>query len=172
MSSEITGRRRQGKVKFVQIQNSMFEDDRIGWKAKGLLGYLLSRPDGWKVNVSDLIKRSTDGEKSVRAGIKEIREFGYLAFHKIKNDKGQFVATVWEYDDVPFVEEIQEPKTHVPKNGMWKNGNVENGHSEKGVHISNTDFSNTDLNNTENIKHNYIDTDFNPLEAMKKSLGM
>ena len=169
MSSEITGRRRQGKIKFVQIQNSMFEDDRLSWKAKGLLGYLLSRPDGWKVNVLDLVKRSTDGEKSVRAGTKELREFGYLAFHKIK-ENGKFIGTVWEYDDVPFVEDIDVSPyadfRHV------ENGQVENRHAVKGVHINNTDFSNTDLNNTKNIKHNYIDNDFNPLEAMKKSLGM
>ena len=37
--------------RFVTIDQSAVEDSRLSWAARGLLGYLLSRPDDWKVLV-------------------------------------------------------------------------------------------------------------------------
>lgn len=161
MTNETTGRRRKRKSDFVMIQNSMFEDNRLSWKAKGLLGYLLTKPDNWTVRVTDLVKHSTDGEKAVRSAIKELKTYGYLIFHRTKKKDGKWGGTVWEYDDVPMFEEEEEqtPKTQEPQGiepcadfGHVDKGRAENRHAEKGTHISNTDFNNTDSSNT-NLKN-------------------
>lgn len=34
---------------FVMMDKTFLEDDRLSYKAKGLLAYLLSKPDDWKV---------------------------------------------------------------------------------------------------------------------------
>ena len=52
---------------------AMLMDD-LSWKAKGLHYYIRTRPKGWKIWINDLINKSTDGETSVRAGIKELLE--------------------------------------------------------------------------------------------------
>jgi hypothetical protein len=39
------------------IDKRTVEDVRLTWAARGLLAYLLSRPDDWEVLVKDLIKR-------------------------------------------------------------------------------------------------------------------
>jgi hypothetical protein len=62
---------------FVQIDKAVFEDDRLSFKAKGILGYLLTKPDGWKVIVKDLCNHSTDGERAVYSGLNELRKYGY-----------------------------------------------------------------------------------------------
>ena len=58
----------------------------LSWKAKGILTYLMSRPDGWEVSIADLVKRSTDGKASVRAGLKELRDAGHMRYTQSRNE--------------------------------------------------------------------------------------
>jgi len=58
----------------------------LSWKAKGILTYLMSRPDGWEVSVSDLVKRSMDGKAAVRAGLKELRDAGHMRYTTSRNE--------------------------------------------------------------------------------------
>jgi len=53
------------------------EDPALSWKAKGMLAYLMSKPNDWQIWVKDLVKRSTDGRDSVLSGLKELRGRGY-----------------------------------------------------------------------------------------------
>jgi len=54
------------------------DDARLSWKSVGILTYLLTRPDGWLIYRGDLVNRHADGRDSVKAGLKELREAGYL----------------------------------------------------------------------------------------------
>lgn len=156
MTNEATGRRRKRERKFVTIENSMFEDSRLSWKAKGLLGYLLTKPDGWIVRVPDLLKHATDGDKSVRTAVKELRKYGYLTIQRVKKDNGHWAGTVWEYDDVPMfdVDDVEEEPQTLEPQGIDPYADfrhVVDGHVEKGTYISNTDSSNTYISNIKDI---------------------
>lgn len=63
---------------YVMIRKTIFEEPNISWKAKGIIAYVLSRPDDWQIWVADLVKRSTDGRDAVYTGLKELKENGYL----------------------------------------------------------------------------------------------
>jgi hypothetical protein len=39
---------------YVVIDRRPPEDERQSWAARGLLGYLLAKPDDWQLRVSDL----------------------------------------------------------------------------------------------------------------------
>jgi len=80
---------------FVMMDRRALEKPYMSWKAKGLLAYLLSRPDNWTVNFGDLIKRSTDGEHATRAAAKELQEAGHLEVKRRIDDKGR--VTQYEY---------------------------------------------------------------------------
>jgi hypothetical protein len=152
MSNEAVGRRRK-KVEYVQIQNSMFEDNQLTWKAKGLLGYMLSRPDNWIIRYSDLVKRSTDGEKAIKSAIKELKKYGYLSIVRIKGEKGRFTGALWEYDDVPIIiEEVQTVDTEgfspYVQNAHVENAHMHNAHVQNLPHINKTNCNNTDFNKT------------------------
>ncbi|MEK4799983.1 hypothetical protein NYE37_13855 [Thermoactinomyces sp. FSL K6-2592] len=70
---------------FIQLDKTIINDTRLSWKATGLITYFVSKPNGWKFNLDHIIKSKTDGEKSVRAGINELKEHGYIvrvAFRK------------------------------------------------------------------------------------------
>ena len=56
---------------YVQIDKKVVEDGRLSWKAKGILLYLLSKPNDWQVYKSKLVKHSKGGRDSLTSGIKE-----------------------------------------------------------------------------------------------------
>ena len=83
---------------YLTMDKTALEDTRLSWKAKGILAYLLSKPDNWTVYCSELEKRAEDGERSVRSGLKELERYGYLERRRIRgnDEKGRQVFTGWE----------------------------------------------------------------------------
>lgn len=69
---------------YVIIDKTGVSDTRLSWKARGLLCYLLSKPDGWKLNVEHLANHGPDGERATRSGLKELERFGYLPAEPIR----------------------------------------------------------------------------------------
>lgn len=76
------------KVKnYTIVDNNYLFDDRLSLKAKGLLTLMLARPDDWIFHNDEMISHSTDGEKSYRAGIKELQQYGYVKRFPIYENK-------------------------------------------------------------------------------------
>lgn len=80
---------------YVIIDKQIFDNNNLSWKAKGILGYLLSKPDNWKISIADLIKQSKDGRMSVYTGLKELENHGYLKRAPIRDEKKRIMY--WEY---------------------------------------------------------------------------
>ncbi len=80
---------------FVIMDKTFLADERLSFKAKGILAYLLSKPDDWKVIVGDLVKQSKDGKTAVYAGLKELREYGYYTKVPVRNEDGTRIVR-WE----------------------------------------------------------------------------
>lgn len=76
------------------INNTGLNDCNLSFKAKGILAYLLSKPDNWRCQVNDLTKKSKDGRDSIYAGLRELRENGYMIKRPIKDSKN--IITAWE----------------------------------------------------------------------------
>ncbi len=70
---------------YVLLDKGFLRDHKLSWKAKGLLAYLLSHPDDWKVMMEDLTKRATDGEHAVRSAMAELRELGYAKMEAVRD---------------------------------------------------------------------------------------
>lgn len=85
---------------FVMIDRRTIENPALSWKAKGLLAYLLSRPDDWVVRFGDLVKRAPDGAASVRAAVKELREAGHVKVIS-EREGGKVVRWVYEVHESP-----------------------------------------------------------------------
>ncbi|RNC77071.1 hypothetical protein DA717_12320, partial [Piscirickettsiaceae bacterium NZ-RLO2] len=63
---------------FVVLDKQFLNDEGLSFRAKGVLSYLLSLPDDWKVSRSHLAKISQDGPTSVNSTLKELKEAGYI----------------------------------------------------------------------------------------------
>jgi hypothetical protein len=78
------------------------EDSRLSYKAKGILAYLLGKPDDWTVRVKDITKRSTDGEHAVRSGLRELEKAGYLEKKQRRRQDGTFEPTEYVVHEEPL----------------------------------------------------------------------
>jgi len=85
--------------------NACHFDNRLSWKAVGILWYLLSHPDGWRFYRADLISRHTDGKDAVQTGLRELRDYGYLKTVASKGTAGTFDGQSWYISGVPLTEE-------------------------------------------------------------------
>lgn len=140
--TELTGMRNKKRVNpFVQIDKNMLSDKNISWKAKGILSYLLSKPDGWITYLTDVEKQSTDGKDSVSSGVKELEKAGYIERKRIR-EKGRFKG--WEYNVYEYPQPINA------ESGFSGIGETENGKSEDGeTDVGKSDTSNNDLSNND-----------------------
>lgn len=85
---------------YVTINTTAINNPKLSFKAKGILAYLMSRPDGWEVSVADLVNRSTDGGASIRSGLKELRDAGHMR-QFASREAGKFTGWHIEVYELP-----------------------------------------------------------------------
>lgn len=101
------------------ISNVFLNDERLSWKAKGILTWLFSRPDNWQIFLKDLQTRSKDGRDSTNAGLDELIECGYIERIAIR-EKGIFKGYDYTVYELPIQENrdgksaADKPKTENP----------------------------------------------------------
>lgn len=108
---------------YVMVNKSFVNDKSLSWKAKGILLYLLSKPDDWKIYESDIIKNSSDGRDSVRSGIKELIEAGYIERTLRQDVKGRLMG----YEYCVYEVSTVDGKTD---NGLSDNGKPDTTNNE------------------------------------------
>ena len=83
---------------FFAASNVPFNDENLSWEARGVMGYLLSKPDDWQVRFVDLVKRGPAGGHKIRRILKELEDNGYLYRERFQTEAGTFdwVSTVYE----------------------------------------------------------------------------
>ena len=101
---------------YTVLLNDGLRDQRLSFKARGLMAYMLSMPDDWKFYRKELEKHSSkDGRDSILSGLKELEEFGYLKRQKIRSDDGKFDSQDFLLVDVPaFSPQPDFPDTGKP----------------------------------------------------------
>lgn len=123
---------------YTQVCNDIINETGLSWKAKGILIYLLSKPDGWTVRENNIVKHSVDGLKATKAGIKELINRGYMFRRKIRDYQGKYRGWETIVCEVPFTEmpfsDVGFSDVHLP--------------DVRKSHLTNIDKSNTDDNNT------------------------
>ena len=94
---------------FYMLDKAISEDARLSWAARGMLVFLLGKPDNWTVSPAALtnetkgLKRGT-GRDGVYAILKELQEVGYLQLSGIRDQSGSFAGTDY------FVSEVANPE--------------------------------------------------------------
>lgn len=122
---------------FTIINNGVLNNTQLSWKAKGLFAYLWSQSDSWDFYEVEVLKHSTDGRASLRAGLKELEEHGYLKRYRNRDDKGILRESKWILSE--------EPMSDYP---TLDNPTLENRTLENRT-LTNTNYNNTNNNNTD-----------------------
>ncbi|MEZ5491900.1 MAG: hypothetical protein R3F50_16530 [Gammaproteobacteria bacterium] len=89
------------RYRFVTINQDAVEDSRLSWAARGLLGYLLSRPDDWKVLIKDLQRRGDLGRDGIYRLLKELRETGYVRYERTRDEQGRMRGGIYYVHEIP-----------------------------------------------------------------------
>ncbi|RAI79695.1 replication protein [Macrococcoides goetzii] len=118
---------------FVTLDKTAIYDSELSFKAKGILLYLLSRPDDWQIYESEIVKHCSDGRDSVRSGLKELEEKNYIIRTRKRDEKGRLK----EYEYVVYERPNQIGLSNVGKTNIG---------------LSNVGKSNTTNNNSTNNK--------------------
>lgn len=96
--------RQKRKKRFSIVDNKIIEDERLSFKARGLLIYMLSKPDDWKFYTDELAKRSSkDGVSAIKSALNEIENAGYLTRKQDHKKNGQFASQDWLLTDVSMI---------------------------------------------------------------------
>lgn len=99
---------------YVMIDHRPLNDMNLSWQAKGMLAYLLSKPDDWTVIIADLEKRATNGRDAVKSIMKELEQKGYIERRRIRDPKtGRFSHMETIVYEVPQ-EHLLNPQTENP----------------------------------------------------------
>lgn len=94
-------KKHQKEKNFTILDNGIFQNKNLSFKAKGLLCTLLSLPDNWQFSERGLTALSKDGRDGLRSGLDELEDVGYLKRERVRNDKGQFIHTVYHIHEIP-----------------------------------------------------------------------
>jgi len=133
---------KKGKSKdFTVVPNSILTDERISYKARGILMYLLSKPENWIVRVQDIANQAPDmGLTAVRSALKELEAFGYARLEQVR-ENGRAMGKSWVVYEEP-IQTCRKPESQKSR----KSGNLK---VRKPQGIVNTDL----LVNKEEIKN-------------------
>ena len=130
--------RQKRKKRFSIIDNQVIENKNLSWGARGLLEYMLSKPDDWKFYMSELITHSNkDGRDKTYGFMDELKKYGYVTRKQKRNSNGKFGNQDLIVTDSPLT---GFPDTVKPDTDKPDTANPT---------LLNTDSTNTELTNTD-----------------------
>ncbi|MDX3260712.1 hypothetical protein PV336_15945 [Streptomyces sp. MI02-2A] len=98
---------------YTTIPNSTLCDHRLSFRARGVLAFLLAKPDDWETRTTDLPEHGREGRDAVRAALKELRDLGYMSQEREQfrdEDTGK-----WLWRTVTVVRDFPEPENPSPE---------------------------------------------------------
>ena len=94
--------RKEKRDNFTVIDNSIFKNNRLSFKAKGLLCQMLSLPDGWEYSIAGLQTLASDQYAAITSGLRELEDAGYFRREQLY-DKGKFAGYEYIISETPHI---------------------------------------------------------------------
>ena len=105
---------------YLQIRRSTAQDDRLSFEARGVLLYLLSKPEGWTVLNSDLLQQGNIGMHILKRLLKELEQYGYMSRKRVRLADGKFIWERVYYETPDENPEYQAVRPQVENQPMVK----------------------------------------------------
>lgn len=95
--------------RFTPIDRRTINDRQLSFRARGVLHFLLDKPEGWKADSELLTVHTTEGRDAIRSALRELEEFGYLVRRKWRDSStGQWVSEHIVYERPSDAEEASD----------------------------------------------------------------
>lgn len=122
---------------YVVINRGFANDDRLSWEARGVLAYLLTKPDHWEVRPEDLMTQSPNAKKDkIYRILKELELCGYIERVRTQEPNGTFIWSQNVYE-VPRDHDLATPR----KQRQKKPGNPFPGNQDMEPFTDNPDMA-------------------------------
>lgn len=96
------------------MSNHHLTDPNLSLKAKGLMSYMLSRPDNWDFTIEGLARQNMEGADAIARIIRELEGRGYVIRSRTRNKAGKF--TDMEYRILECPREMEDVQTMTAQN--------------------------------------------------------
>lgn len=91
---------------FTMVDNNFINNPKLTLEAKHLLTIFLSNSEDWKINMSDIVKRSKNGRDKHYACLRELITHGYVARIEIHNGTNKrYEQQIYVFSDI--VDEVK-----------------------------------------------------------------
>ena len=94
---------------YTTLHNSLINDDRLSFEAKGVAAYLLSKPADWIIRRADIMKMGRFGKDKVTRLINELKHAGYIKTASRQGKDGKLRGNVYVMYDVSQTDEQAPP---------------------------------------------------------------
>lgn len=91
------------RARFTTIDRRTIRDDRLSFRARGILVWLLDHPDDWSARADVIASEGPEGRKAVLTALTELIDAGYLTRRKWQDELGR-----WHHESVLY-ERPQQP---------------------------------------------------------------
>ncbi len=76
---------------YTVMSNHHLLNPALSLKAKGLMSYMLSRPDDWDFTIDGLARLNKEGTDAIGRILRELEAQGYIMRNRVRNKSGQFI---------------------------------------------------------------------------------
>lgn len=108
---------------FTIISNAVLNDDRLSFRARGVLMWLLSKPADWRTRSEAIADQSpTEGRDAIRTAMRELETLGYLVRVKAQDGRGRWSTLQTIYEE-PVTSAVPGPgKSHPGQTDVGRSG--------------------------------------------------
>lgn len=106
--------KRQRSDNFAIIPNAVAEDTRISFDARGVLCYLLAKPNNWKVSVDDIRNSGSIGRDKAYSILNQLIDNGYICRVMKRDHAGKVIETEYTVFDEPIIVDHPLPEKPDP----------------------------------------------------------
>lgn len=147
--------------KYSVISNAPLNDKSLSWEARGIMAYLLTKPDGWECRNYDLVNQGPAGKHIIQRVLKELQETGYIyRYRKSDGRKIEWVTEIYETPELNTTSRNTDiPTSEEPTIGIsdvGESGHIVSTDNSKYLPKENTDFINGSAENSKNPSSGFV----------------
>ena len=146
------------ETNYTTIDNNVFKNKELSYRATGLLTTMLSLPDDWDFTEMGLVALKKESRETIRKTLKELEEHGYLTRTRNRDDKGRLTDTNYDIYETPM---SKKPMLDKPMLENYTQLNTNNINNLNNKYIYKGNFKKPTLEEIKdyclNVRHNKVD---------------
>jgi hypothetical protein len=94
----VTAIRVARRDRYTAIDRRTINDETLSFRARGILIWLLDKPDDWRVDSEQIAAAAKEGRDAVRTALNELVTAGYIVRIKEQDDRGHWISSTWVHE--------------------------------------------------------------------------